>query len=128
MKNTFEKTTNYSFEKTARRLRKKLKKEGFEVFTEIDMGKTLREKFNINLKKYKILQACKPPFTHNSFQLEGKIGIKLPCNIFVQQITKKQTRVAIVNPVSTGQIINNPSMEDLANKIHTKLENVINNL
>jgi len=128
MKYYFQETTNYSFEKAVERVTEELKKEGFGIVAEIDMQKTLQEKINVDFRKYKILEACNPVFAHKSLQAEENIGIMLPCNIVVQENNLNKIVVAVVNPVSAMQGVNNPKMDDIARQIQHKLKKVINNL
>lgn len=128
MKYYFEKTVNYSFEDTVERVTEELKKEGFGVLTEIDVADTLKKKLDVDFRKYKILGACNPPFAYKALQAEDKIGVMLPCNIIVQQVSDTQTEIAAVNPVASMQAVENKSLAEVASEITSKLEKVINNL
>ena len=121
----FNKTTNYSFDKAVERISEELKKEGFGILAEIDMKKTLKDKINVDFRNYKILEACNPPFAHKSLQTEDKIGIFLPCNIVVQEISETETEVAVVNPVSAMQNVDNEAMKKIAEDIQAKLKTAL---
>ena len=121
----FNKTVNYSFEKAVERITEELKSEGFGVLAEIDMQKTLKEKLNVDFRKYKILEACNPPFAYKSLVAEDKIGIFLPCNIVVQETDDNNIEIAVVNPVSAMQNVNNDKMKDIAAEIQTKLKTAL---
>jgi uncharacterized protein (DUF302 family) len=128
MKYYFEKSTTYTFEAAIERVTEVLKKEGFGILARIDMHKTLKEKINVDIEKYSILEACNPPFAYKSLQVEEMIGIMLPCNFVVREVSDKVTKVAIVNAVSVMQAVNNPAMDEIAKEIHEKLKKVIENL
>jgi len=50
----------------------------------------LKNKLDVNFKKYKILGACNPHFVYKALQAEDKIGIMLPCNVTViEQVENK---------------------------------------
>ena len=121
MSYNFEKETTYTFDKAVERITEELKKEGFGILARIDMHNTLKEKLNVEFRKYSILEACNPPFAYKSLQAEANIGIMLPCNIVVQQISDDKTAVAVVNPVSAMQGVNNPNMDEIAKEIQAKL-------
>ena len=51
-----------------------LKSEGFGVLSEIDIQQKLKEKLDVDFRKYKILGACNPPHAYKVLQHEDKIG------------------------------------------------------
>ncbi len=105
-----------------------LQKEGFGVLTQIDIQQTLKNKLNVDFKKYKILGACNPEFAHKALLMENKVGTMLPCNIIVQEIEPNTIEVAAVNPIASMQAIKNPKLESIANEVSEKLKTVIKNL
>lgn len=117
----FEKETDYTFDEAVERITEELKKEGFGILARIDMHNTLKEKLDVEFRKYSILEACNPPFAYKSLQAEANIGIMLPCNIVVQQISDDKTTVAVVNPVLAMQGVNNPEMDAIAKEIQAML-------
>lgn len=56
------------FEETLTRIRETLQKEGFGVLTEIDMKEKLKDKLDIEFRKYVILGACNPRLAHTALQ------------------------------------------------------------
>lgn len=118
----FEKDTNYPFGKAVERITEELKKEGFGVLAKIDMQNTLKEKLGVDFRNYTILEACNPPFAYKALQAESNIGIMLPCNVVVQQTSENTTKVAVVNPVSAMQGVDNAEMGDIAKQIQAKLK------
>jgi len=125
----FNKTlTNLSFDEAIEKVTAELKKEGFGVLARIDMHHTLKEKIGVEFRNYTILEACNPPFAHKSLLAEDKIGIMLPCNIIVQDAGEGQIEVAVVNPVSAMQAVNNPKMDNIAKEIQGKLKNALSNI
>jgi uncharacterized protein (DUF302 family) len=128
MKYYFEKKINYSFEDVVERVTEELKKEGFGVLTEIDVAATMKKKLDVDFRKYKILGACNPPFAYKALQAEDKIGVMLPCNVIVQQVSDTQTEIAAVDPVASMQSIENEQLGEIAKEIRLKLEKVIHSL
>lgn len=123
-------TTKYSgnFEDAVTKVKALLKNEGFGVLTEIDIQKTLKDKLNVDFKKYLILGACNPPFAHKALQAEDKIGTMLPCNIIVQQHGPNTIEVSSINPMTSMQSVKNDTLMDIAKEVSNRLETVINNL
>ncbi|MBI5021751.1 MAG: DUF302 domain-containing protein [Ignavibacteriales bacterium] len=117
-----------SFDKVIEAVIGNLKNEGFGILTEIDVKETLKKKLDVNFRKYKILGACNPPFAYRALQAEDKIGIMLPCNVIIQEISKGTVEIATVDPVASMQSVNNPQLADVANEIQNKLRRVIENL
>ncbi len=124
----FTKTLDVSFDEAITRVTEELKKEGFGILTEIDVKETLKEKLNVDFKKYKILGACNPPLAYKALQAEEKIGLMLPCNVVVQEISDGKIEVVAVDPVASMQAIENPKLRDIAEQVQIKLKKVINNL
>ena len=93
------KIVDYSFDDALIKVQEELKKEGFGVLTEIDVQSTLKNKLNVDFRKYKILGACNPPLAHKAMKAEDKIGVLLPCNVIVQETEDKKIEVAFMNPI-----------------------------
>ena len=55
MKYYIEKTTEYTFDEAVERVTGELKKEGFGVLSEINIHEKLKEKLDVDFRKYKIL-------------------------------------------------------------------------
>ena len=128
MKYYFNKTLNKNFNKVITRVTAELKKEGFGILTEIDVKETLKNKLDVDFKKYRILGACNPPYAHKALEAEDKIGTMLPCNVIVQEISKGVVEVAAVNPMASMQSVENETLKKIAQEITAKLEKVIEKL
>lgn len=124
----FNKTVNGTFNNVVEKVTDLLSKEGFGILTEIDIQQTLKNKLNVNFKKYKILGACNPPFAYKALIAEDKIGTMLPCNVIVQELGDNTIEVAAVNPLVSMQAVKNSELIDVAEKVSEKLKKVINNL
>jgi len=124
----FNKTLNRPFDDCVERVSEELKKEGFGILTQIDVKATLKEKLDVDFRKYKILGACNPPFAYKALQAEDKIGTMLPCNVIVQELSENQVEVAAIDPIASMQAVKNPNLAEIATEIQRKLRHVINNL
>ncbi len=124
MKYGFSKTTDYSFEEAVQKVTDELKKEGFGVLTTIDVKETLKNKLNVDFKKYTILGACNPPLAHQALQAEEELGLLLPCNVIVYEKEGKSV-VSVFDPMVMAHIIDNPGMKTVAEEVKKKLERVI---
>lgn len=122
----FSKTIETSFEEAIKLTTEALKVEGFGVITEINMHDKLKEKLNVDFKRYTILGACNPPFAYKALQAEDKIGTMLPCNVLVIEQGQNKIEIAAVNPIASMQAVINPSLGDVAQQVTDKLKKVIN--
>lgn len=92
------------------------------------MQQTLKKKLNVNFKKYKILGACNPSFAYKALQAEDKIGVMLPCNIIIQELSPNNIEVSAINPLLSMKSVNNETLNIVAQEVSFKLENVINSI
>lgn len=103
-----------------------LKEQGFGVLTEIDVRSTLKQKLDVDFRRYVILGACNPPLAHRALTTELEIGLLLPCNVIVYEDESGQgSTVSIIDPnVMFGMGIN-PSLQPVADEATTRLRAVI---
>jgi len=119
------KIVDLPFEETVARITEELKKEGFGILTEIDMQATLKKKLDVDMRPYKILGACNPPFAYKAVQTESHIGLLLPCNVIVQDAGQGKTEVAAIDPVVSMSRVDNPALEPVAQDVRAKLQRAI---
>ena len=124
----FSKTLNVSFDEAIKITTEALKSESFGVVSEIRMHEKLKEKLNVDFKKYTILGACNPPFAYKALQAEDKIGTMLPCNVLVIEQAENEIEIAAVNPIASMQAIVNPALGEVAQQVTDKLKKVIADL
>jgi uncharacterized protein (DUF302 family) len=124
----FSKVLNVSFDEAISKVKEGLKKEGFGVLSEIDVRETLKQKLKLDFRKYRILGACNPPFAYQALQAEDKIGLMLPCNVIVQEVSAAKTEVAAIDPVASMQAIDNRNLRKVAEQVQAKLKKVIDSL
>ncbi|MFN8254171.1 MAG: DUF302 domain-containing protein [Bacteroidales bacterium] len=121
----FSKMLNVSFDEAIKLTNEALKSEGFGVITEINMHEKLKEKLNVDFKRYTILGACNPAFAYKALQAEDKIGTMLPCNVLVIEQGQNKIEIAAVNPIASMQAITNPNLGEVAQQVTDKLKKVI---
>ena len=120
----FSKTIDLSYEQAIEKVTDELKKEGFGVLTSIDVKETLKQKINVDFKKYVILGACNPPIAHKALQEEEELGLLLPCNVIVYEKDNK-TRVSIFDPMVMTWILENDNMKPIATEVQERLQRVL---
>jgi uncharacterized protein (DUF302 family) len=120
----FSKTVDMPFEQTIEKVTVELKKEGFGVLTSIDVKETLKQKINVEFKKYTILGACNPPIAHRALMEAEDLGLLLPCNVIVYEKDGK-TRVSIFDPMVMTWIMENDNIKPIATEVQEKLQRVL---
>ena len=128
MKYYFTNTTKGDFDAIETKVIMLLKDEGFGVLTQIDIKNILKNKLNVDFKKYKILGACNPSFAHKALLIEDKIGTMLPCNIIVQEVSPNVIEVSAINPIKSMESVNNKELNVVAKAVSKKLEKVIESI
>lgn len=120
----FSKTIDMPYEQAIEKVTAELKKEGFGVLTSIDVKETLKQKINVDFKKYTILGACNPPIAHRALQEEEDLGLLLPCNVIVYEKDEK-IKVSIFDPMVMTWIIENDNMKPIATEVQERLQRVL---
>ena len=114
-----------TFDDAIARAEAALKTEGFGVISRIDLQQTFKSKIGVDFRPYTILGACNPQLALEALQLEDKVGLRLPCNVIVQQMETGEVEVAAIDPVASMQAIPNPELAHAANTVREKLIGVI---
>lgn len=128
MKYYFTKILQTTLDDAVNRVTEGLKKEGFDVLTEIDMKETLKKKLNVDFRKYRILGACNPQYALKALEAEDKIGTMMPCNVIVQEIASVGVEISVIDPVVSLQAINNSKIDEIARQVRDMLRAVIERL
>lgn len=124
----FSKIIKDDFKTAIEKVTEELKKEGFGVLTHIDIAETLKNKLDVDIKKYYILGACNPHFAYEALKAENKIGTMLPCNVIVQELENDQIEVSAVDPAASMMGVNNELLGSLAGEVGDRLKRVIDSL
>ncbi len=90
-----------SFDEALSKVAQSLKRQGFGIFTMIDVTDSLKQELNIDFRNYKILGVYNPQTAYKSITLESHMGLMLPCNILVQQLENGEVEVSAINSLET---------------------------
>jgi uncharacterized protein (DUF302 family) len=122
----FGTTLNVPYEEAVEKVTTALKTQGFGVLTQIDVQATLKQKLNVDHRRYVILGACNPPLAHRALQAEPGVGLLLPCNVIVYEGDKDgESVVSIVDPLVMMQVSDNPELAAVATQAEEKLKKVV---
>ncbi len=102
-----------------------LREEGFGVLTEIDVAKTLKQKIDVDFRRYTILGACNPTFAHRALGVQLEAGVMLPCNVIVWERDGGGATVLVVDPMQTIAAEAGGELEKIAREVRAKLERVV---
>ncbi len=122
------KTIESNFQEVVKDITKFLKEENIEIITNIRVETMLKERLDIDYKKYLILGTCDPIFTIRALQSEDKIGTLLPCNVSIIDQGEGKIEVAITNASVVMRDINNPALQLIATEMTEKFKRVLNKL
>jgi uncharacterized protein (DUF302 family) len=116
------------FDRAVETVTEALKAKGFGVLTTIDVKETLQKKLGVDFRPYRILGACNPQMAYQALQAEPRIGTMLPCNVILRETEAGKIEVSAIDPVASMQAIENPKLADIAGKVRSMLESVIQDL
>ena len=126
----FSRTVDLTFDQAIEKTRAALKEEGFGVLSEIDIKEKLKEKLDVDFRRYTILGACNPPLAYKTLQEEINIGLLLPCNVVVYEADEAgKSVVAAVDAKAMLSVVgNNPTLDQVASEVNERLQRVISSL
>lgn len=114
------------YEQAVAQVTSALKAEGFGVLTTIDVQATLKQKLDVDFRRYVILGACNPPLAHRALSTELEIGLLLPCNVIVYEAEDGAgSVVSIVDPHAMLGTGINPSLAPVADEAAARLRRVL---
>ena len=105
-----------------------LKDVGFGVITEIDMKEKLKEKLDVDFKKYVILGACNPGFAYEAVQMEEELGVLLPCNVILIDNENGSVKVAAIDARKMMSMVGNEELEQVAGIVNERLKQALENI
>jgi uncharacterized protein (DUF302 family) len=117
------------FDEAVQKITQNLQQQGFGIITSIDLQDTLKQKLNVDFRKYKILGACNPEFAYKGITLESHFGLMLPCNIVVQEHENKEIEVSAISPLATiDEAMSTTQIVDIAKEVNNRLRAAVDDL
>jgi uncharacterized protein (DUF302 family) len=116
------------FDEIRGRLIENLKDVGFGVITEIDMKEKLKEKLDIDYKRYVILGACNPGFAYEAIQMEEELGVLLPCNVVIIDKENGWVQIAAIDARKMMSVVGNKELDGVAEVVNERLRQALLNL
>lgn len=113
------------YEDARARVESALKDEGFGIVTEIDMRATMRQKLDVEFRRYAILGACNPRLAIRALTSEPQVGLLLPCNVVVYESESGEgSTVSVVDPLGMLGDLDDVELRAIANEAHARLSKV----
>jgi len=113
------------FKEVEKATREILAEHGFGILTEIDAQETLKNKIDADIRPYKILGACNPPFAHKALVLVPEIGALLPCNVIIYENENGRIVVSAMNPKEAMSVVKVDKLNELADEVNEIMKEVI---
>ena len=106
-----------------------LKEQGFGVLTTIDVQQTLKQKLGRDFRKYVILGACNPPLADRALHAELEVGVLLPCNVVVYEVSPIRSVVSAMAPMAALAIVgDNKELQTVAKEADARLRGALSAL
>lgn len=122
-------TLKATFDEAMTQVTEALKAEGFGVLTEIDVQKTLKQKIDVDVRRYQILGACNPALAHKALQIDPLVGLMMPCNVVLYEgETAGVVEVLAINANEAAKALGNPALEDFAVQVTERLDRALKSL
>ena len=121
-------TVNLPYEQAVVKTTEALKAQGFGVLTQIDVKSVMKQKLNVDFRRYVILGACNPPLAHRAFSANLDVGLLLPCNVTVHEDGDKSVVTAADPVVLLGALQEDPSLQEVAAEVRSRMQQVIASL
>jgi uncharacterized protein (DUF302 family) len=103
-----------------------LKEQGFGVLTTIDVQQTLKQKLDRDFRKYVILGACNPPLADRALHAELEVGLLLPCNVIVYEVSPGRSVVSAMAPLAAlGIVGDNAELQRVAAEADSRLRRAL---
>jgi uncharacterized protein (DUF302 family) len=119
-------TVGLTYDQALERTREELSKEGFGILSEIDVAATLKNKLDVDFRRYVILGACNPPLAHRALTAERDIGLLLPCNVIVYAADEDgQSVVSAMDPEAALELTGNEEVREVARDVKARLQRVL---
>ena len=115
------------FGEVVQRVKAALAAEGFGTLTEIDVQATLKDKIGKQVAPFVILGACNPNLASRALEAEPQVGVLLPCNVVVREVSDG-VRVEAMDPGVMAVLVGSHAIRPIADEARELISNVLTRL
>jgi uncharacterized protein (DUF302 family) len=116
------------YEQAIQKITDALKAEGFGVLTQIDVKAVMKQKLDVEFRRYVILGACNPSFAHRALSANLDVGLLLPCNVTVYEEGTGCVVAAVDPAVLLGTLQGDPTLQEMAGEVGSRLRRAVASL
>jgi uncharacterized protein (DUF302 family) len=116
---------NLPYEQAVQKTIDALETEGFSVLSRIDMQAIIKQKLNVDFRRYMILGACNPPLAYQGLSANLDIGLLLPCNVIVYEDGDDSAVCAIDLVEMLSVFVGDTVVHEVALEARNRLQRVI---
>ena len=124
----YKRNVAMGFEEADSAIRETLKENGFGVLTEINVHDKLKEKLDVDFRRYRILGACNPSIAHQALSAELEIGLLFPCNVVIWENDDKSTTVAAIDAEQMLAITEQDNLEPLFSEVNNLFRKAVDSI
>ncbi|MCS6983539.1 MAG: DUF302 domain-containing protein [Leptospiraceae bacterium] len=107
------------------KVKEALQERGFGIVSEINFAETIKKKLNVDHPPYIILGACSPHHALKAVSEEPHIGLMLPCNVVVREVSPGKVEVSAIDPVASMAAVPNEKLAEVAQEVREKLKELV---
>lgn len=116
---------NAPYEQAVEQVTAALKEQGFGILTQIDVQATLKQKLDVDFRRYIILGACNPSLAYRAQSATLEVGLLLPCNVVVYEDGDGRSMVVVQDPITMMKVMDNPALQAIAQEARDRLARVV---
>ncbi|MGZ3699760.1 MAG: DUF302 domain-containing protein [Bdellovibrionota bacterium] len=124
----FKTETTGTVEQVVGKVTQALQAEGFGVLTRIDLHAKIKEKLGKDIAPAVILGACNPTLAYEAYSANPDVASLLPCNAVIRELAPGRVSVELAKPTALMEMIEDRSLQALAQGADQKLERVLSGL
>lgn len=94
----------------------------------IDVKATLKQKLDLDFRRYVILGACNPHLAHRALSGEALLGVLLSLNVIVMEREGGGSIVAAFKATAGFSLVDNPQVAPIAEEVEARLTRALDRL
>ena len=113
--------TGITFDEAVSRTMEALMGDGFGVLSDIDVQRAIEDKFDVEMRPYRIVGACNPKLAQQALEAVPDIGLPLPCNVIGREEAPERVVVGFLDPQIMVGLADRPEVQAVADAAERRL-------